>query len=56
LFCRNNHISECLSVTDELFPKYQSLQQTEWDVEVETHPREWINKLDEGGCLILKRI
>ena len=56
LFCRNNHISECLSVTDELFPKYQSLQQTEWDVEVETHPREWIKKLDEDGCLTLKRL
>jgi hypothetical protein len=35
LFCRNNHISECLSVTDELFPKYQSLQPTEIDVEIE---------------------
>jgi hypothetical protein len=34
----------------------QSLQQTEWDVEVETHPREWIKKLDEDGCLILKKI
>ena len=34
----------------------QSLQQTEWDVEVETHPREWIKKLDEDGCLILKRL
>ncbi len=34
----------------------ETLQQTEWDVEVETHPREWIKKLDENGCLILKRI
>jgi hypothetical protein len=38
----------------------QSLQQTEWDVEIEIHivPEEWENKprLDSEGCLILKRI
>jgi len=43
----------------------QSLQQTEWDVEVETVPALSNNgnvyygdipKLDENGCLILKRI
>jgi len=43
----------------------QSLQQTEWDVEIETVPALSNNgnvyygdipKLDEDGCLILKRI
>ena len=38
----------------------QSLQQTEWDVEIEIHivPEGWENKprLDSEGCLILKRI
>ena len=40
----------------------QSLQQTEWDVEIEMwfhgtrHKKgEWIPKLDEDGCLILKK-
>jgi hypothetical protein len=40
----------------------QSLQQTEWDVEIEMwfhgtrHKKgEWIPKLDADGCLILKR-
>ena len=64
LFCRNNHISECLSVTDELFPKYQSLQQTEWDVEIvclhtgdpEHTTNTGLPKLDADGCLILKQI
>jgi hypothetical protein len=44
---------------DELI---QSLQQTEWDVEIEMwfhgtrHKKgEWIPKLDADGCLILKR-
>ena len=36
----------------------QSLQQTEWDVEIEMkyHPTFQIVKLDADGCLILKRI
>jgi hypothetical protein len=29
---------------------------TEWDVEIVTHPREWIKKLDDNGCLILKKV
>jgi hypothetical protein len=68
LFCRNNHVGERLSVNDELFPKYQSLQQTEFDVEI---VMECCGKvysqycdgtcehvkplLDADGCLILKR-
>ena len=50
--------------TKDLFNEYQSLQQTEWDVIVEM---EWVQstsilgnphqtpKLDENGCLLLKR-
>jgi hypothetical protein len=40
---------------EELF---KSLQQTEWDVEIEMeyHPTFHIQKLDADGCLILKRI
>ena len=41
----------------------QSLQQTEWDVEIEMwfhgtrHKKgEWVPKLDADGCLILKRV
>ena len=44
------------SIYQETTTKCKSLQNTEWDVEVETHPREWIKKLDADGCLILKRI
>ena len=69
LFCRNNHVGECLSVNDELFPKYQSLQQTEWDVWLVmacglpdgcTEPEvtctcDIIPSLDTDGYLILKR-
>ena len=69
LFCRNNHVGECLSVNDELFPKYQSLQQTEWDVWLVmacglpdgcTEPEvtctcDIIPSLDTDGCIILKR-
>ena len=50
----------------ELIPKHiQSLQQTEWDVEIEMDrvsadraPNGWdeFPKLDEDGCLILRRI
>ena len=50
----------------ELIPKHiQSLQQTEWDVEIvmdrvsaDRAPNGWdeFPKLDEDGCLILKRI
>ena len=49
---------------DDLFNDFvQSLQQTEWDVEVEMRPAslvyktdETLPKLDENGCLILKRM
>lgn len=54
--------------TKDLFDEYQSLQQTEWDVEIEMEEK-WIAgtstyghgeyelkpKLDNNGCLILKR-
>ena len=51
--------------TRDLFDEYQSLQQTEWDVEIEMVPALSNNgnvyygdipKLDADGCLILKRI
>lgn len=49
--------------TKYLLAEYQSQQQDEWDVEIEMwfhgtrHKKgEWIPKLDENGCLILKRV
>jgi hypothetical protein len=52
--------------TKDLFDEYQSLQQTEWDVEIvmeyqgfeeDGKLREaYLPKLDEDGCLILKRL
>ena len=53
-----------LMKTKDLFNEYHSLQQTEWDVEVEQELIQssiqgeaiWKLKLDEEGCLILKRI
>ena len=50
-FVKNNK-EKCFDETGCI----KSFQQTEWDVEIETHPREWIKKLDADGCLILKRI
>ena len=53
-----------LMKTKDLFNEYQSLQQTEWDVEIEQELIQssiegeaiWKLKLDKDGCLILKRI
>jgi hypothetical protein len=59
----SNPIERCGKTPQELVDAYvKSLQQTEWDVEIEMwfhgtrHKKgEWIPKLDADGCLILKR-
>ena len=55
-------VSDSIKNNDDRLELIQSLQQTEWDVEIEMwfygtrHKKgEWIPKLDADGCLILKR-
>lgn len=63
LFCINN--IDAFNDVEDLFKKWKSLQQTEWQVEVimdripaDLAPGGWdvFPKLDKEGCIVLKRV
>jgi hypothetical protein len=71
-WCEMQEDEECSSMTELRDKHFKSLQQTEWEVEIEMEPYydgefiddgkthivepKWRPKFDEDGCLILKRI
>jgi hypothetical protein len=71
-WCEMQEDEECSSMTELRDKHFKSLQQTEWEVEIEMEPyydgefiddgkthiveAKWRPKFDEDGCLILKRI
>jgi len=71
-WCEMQEDEECSSMTELRDKHFKSLQQTEWEVEIEMQPYhdgefiddgkthvvepKWRPKFDADGCLILKRI